>query len=173
MSRILSGGVSQHALGQTPPSRYTPQVGTPPAGTPPGKVHPPSRYTSLAGTPAPWQVHLPLAGTSQAGTPPEGTPAPWQVHPHGQVHSPGQVNPPTTVTAADGTHPTRILSCFKIFFVPVLHMVTQTLSCIFLKDTQISNFPTAYSMPDNFMEQNILSINNNNRHTVFVRFCYS
>ena len=160
-------GVSQHALGQTPPQQvHTQQV------HPHGKVHP------RAGTP-PWQVHPPLAGTPPPGRylpgrytprrytcPLAGTP-PWA----GTLLWAGK--PPTTVTAADGTHPTRILSCFKIFFVPVLHMVTQTLSCIFLKDTQISNFPTAYSMPDNFMEQNILSINKNNRHTVFVRFCYS
>ena len=47
----------------------------------------------------PRQVH-----PSQAGTPP------GQIHPSRQVQPP----PPTTVTAADGTHPTGMLSCLEV-----------------------------------------------------------
>ena len=87
-----------------PPGRHTPQVGTPPsrctplAGTPPGQVHPsrqvhpPGRYTPWAGTP-PGQVHAP------ASTPPSRYP-----------YSPRQ-----TATVADGTHPTGMHSCIKVF----------------------------------------------------------
>ena len=74
------GDVSQHALGQTPPGRYTPWAGTPPGRYTPWAGTPPGRYTSWAGTPpgrSPWQVH----------------PLPSQVPP-GQVHSRRAGTPP-------------------------------------------------------------------------------
>ena len=92
------GDVSQQALGQTSPGRYTPGQVHPLAGTPPGQVHP------LAGTP-PGQVH-PLAGT-----PWQVHPLPWQVPPQGRYTPAGQVHPSPKATAADGMHPTGMHSC--------------------------------------------------------------
>ena len=96
------GVVSQHALAQTPLRTVTP---LPRAGTPPGQVHPlagtpPGRYTTPRQVHPP-SIHIPLGRyTPQAGS-----------HPSGQVHPPGQVHPTMTVTAADSTHPTGLLSC--------------------------------------------------------------
>ena len=120
-----------------PSSRYTPrdQVHPPGPGTPPDQVHPPgdqvhttpragthppgTRYNPPAGT-APWTRYTPLPG--QVHPPPRD-----QVHPPGQAHPPGpgtllpdQVHPPgrhppplrDTATAADGTHPTGMHSCW-------------------------------------------------------------
>ena len=59
----------------------------------------PCRYTL-------WQVHL------HAGTPP-GRYTPMQVHPHAGT-TPRRTGIPSTVTAADGTHPTGMLSCYYV-----------------------------------------------------------
>ena len=103
-----------------PPGRFTPR-----AGTPLSQVHPPGRFTPLGrytppGRYTPRQVH-PLAGTPWAGTPaPAGTPPsrctpPWGRYTPQVDTSPWEVSAPTPtpmiVTAADGTHPTGMLSC--------------------------------------------------------------
>ena len=79
---------------------------SPPPNT--GQVHP------LAGTP-PGQVHTPFR---QVHTPRQVLP-PGHVHPPwaGTPHLPGRHTPLTTVTAADGTHPTGMLSCFICCFI--------------------------------------------------------
>ena len=83
-------GVCLSACWDTPPGRYTPwQV--PQGRYTPQQVHPLDRYTSPAGTP-------PGRYTPQEGTLPSR-------------YTPGRHTPhPTTVTAADGTHPTGMLS---------------------------------------------------------------
>ena len=59
-----------------------------------------------AGTPT--EVHPQQVQTPWAGTPP------GQVHPPAQVN-PGRYSPPLpTDTAADGTHPTGMISCFSL-----------------------------------------------------------
>ena len=108
------GCLPQCMLGYPPPLAGTPpgQV-HPQANTPPRQVHPPGRYTPQASTP-PGQVHPPWQVTP-----------PGHVHPHGQAHSPGRYTPltpppPPTVTAADHTHPTGMLSCLFLFLVFLL-----------------------------------------------------
>ena len=89
------GGVCLSACWDTHPRAGTsPWAGTPLAGTPtpPRQVHPPGRYTPRAGTP-------------------------WQVHPPGRYTPVGSYTPTTTVTAADGTHPTGMLTCILFYFL--------------------------------------------------------
>ena len=123
----------------TPPGRYTTCPGTPPRirytlwdqvhplggippgpGTPPGQVQPPGRYTPLGpGTPAPLGPGTPPG----PGTPNHGTRYPWagtspvtRYTPWDQVHPPGtRYTLQQTATVADGTHPTRMQSCFIWF----------------------------------------------------------
>ena len=102
--------------GQVPPqdqvhpqTRYPPGPGTPPMTryTPHGQVHPPrTRYTPIPRD----QVHPPGPSTPH-----------WdQVHPPGPGIPPGTrytpqgtgTPPRETATVADGTHPTRMHSCY-------------------------------------------------------------
>ena len=109
-------------LEQTPPkTRYTPRdqvhplEQTPPGpGTPPNQVHPRARYTPLEQTP-------PGPGTPpRPGTPTRPGSPTWD-----QVHHPplGPGTPPRdTSTAADGTHPTGMHSCFS--FIMTRYVLT-------------------------------------------------
>ena len=113
----------------TPPTRYPrDQVHPPVPGIPPRtRYTPQTRYTPRPGTP------LPRPGTPPGTryTPPgPGTPPPGPGTPPNQVHpllgpgtpqtrytprGPGTPPPRDTATAADGTHPTGMHSCYIIF----------------------------------------------------------
>ena len=101
--------------------RYTPWVGTPLARTPPWSVTPPGRYTPL-GRYTPGQVY-----TLQQVHPPGKVYTPWQAHPLPWAGTPlgrytpmGRYTPPpTTVTAANGTHLTGMLSSCFFFNVSI------------------------------------------------------
>ena len=93
-------------------------------------THPPGRYTLRAGTPpSPRQVHPP-AGTSsgQVHTPGRCTPPGA-----GTLPSPRAGTPPPMVTAADGTHPTGMLSCEAKVFTKWMNLMRhETLASQFL-----------------------------------------
>ena len=138
-------------LGYTPLGRYTPlSRHTPQAGTHLGKYTPaPSRYTPWAGTP-PRQVHpagqahtpgwcTPWAGTPLGRYTPWAGTHPWAGTSPGQAHAPGQVHPPT-VTAADGTNPTGMLSCLNIKFRFTQGKISTILGCPILRTLDCNRF---------------------------------
>ena len=72
-----------------------------------------------AGIHTPLEAHTPPRSTSPGSTPPKRIPPrkhPPKAQPPGSTPPPGSTHPspeaPPTVTAADGTHPTGMLSCF-------------------------------------------------------------
>ena len=90
-------------------------AGTPQAGTPPRWVHPPAGAPPLAGTPPGQvhpsrQVHPPGRYSPRAGTPPGQVHPPASTPPSRYPYSPRQ-----TATVADGTHPTGMHYCIKVF----------------------------------------------------------
>ena len=102
MSVILftGGCVCPSACWHTHTPRQTPQADTPPVQTP--RADPLQINTALGDTP--W------ADTSKANNPLPS--ACWDTHPPCPVHVGIDM-----ATAADGTHPTGMHSCFDIFFL--------------------------------------------------------
>ena len=106
----------------TPRSRHPPGLGTPPRpGTAPRTRYTPWDQVPLPGTRYTPQTRCtPLPGTrctpvqDQVHPPGPGTPPPDQVCPQTRYTPPGPATPPRdTATAADGTHPTGMHSCFE------------------------------------------------------------
>ena len=117
---VHSGGWGWGCLPQCMLGYHTPPEQTPPEQMPPGSRHthlPGSRQPPWEQTPPPPGEQTPLGAETPLSRHPPGADAPPQSR-----HSPRADTPPReqapppprdTVTAADGTHPTGMHSCFK------------------------------------------------------------
>ena len=117
---------------QTPPWEQTPPWSRPPPGSrhPPGADTPKSRHPPISRHPP--AADIPLGSRHPSGSrhPPAADTPPEQTPPRTR-HPPGTRHPPEMATAADGTHPTGMYSCFQCRSATATHQNLNSIQIVF------------------------------------------